>query len=81
MIGKTEFDETYIFKISTNIRFFYVSISMKILFFRLSFTLEPGHSLLRFVTTNCLISRSRAKKKTFLLSFKVEGCNFLVYDF
>ena len=35
---------------------FDISFSIKILFFRVSFTIEPGRSLLQFVTTNCLIS-------------------------
>jgi len=32
----------------------YGSISIKIPFFRVSVTIEPGRSLLQFVTTNCL---------------------------
>ena len=36
---------------------FDVSIGIKIPFFRVSVTIEPGRSLLQFVTTNCLISR------------------------
>ena len=34
---------------------FDVAIGIKILFFRVLVTIEPGHSLLQFVTTNCLI--------------------------
>ena len=34
---------------------FDVSFSIKIPFFRVSFTIKPGRSLLQFVTTNCLI--------------------------
>ena len=33
---------------------FDVTIGMKIPFFRVSVTIEPGRSLLQFVTTNCL---------------------------
>ena len=33
-----------------------IFINIKILFFRVSVTIEPGSSLLQFVTTNCLIS-------------------------
>ena len=34
---------------------FDVTIGIKILFFRVSVTIEPGRFLLQFVTTNCLI--------------------------
>ena len=34
---------------------FDVTIDTKILFFRVSVTIESGHSLLQFATTNCLI--------------------------
>ena len=34
--------------------FFDVTIGIKIPFFRVSVTIEPGRSLLQFVTTNCL---------------------------
>ena len=34
---------------------FDVAIGIKILFFRVLVTIEPGRSLLQFVTTNCLI--------------------------
>ena len=37
---------------------FYVCIGIKILFCRVLVTIEPGRSLLQFVTTNCLISCS-----------------------
>ena len=33
---------------------FDVAIDIKIQFFRVLVTIEPGHSLLQFVTTNCL---------------------------
>ena len=51
---KTKFDETYIFKISIKSDSFDISFSIEIPFFRVSFTIEPGRSLLQFVTTNCL---------------------------
>ena len=35
---------------------FDVAIGIKIRFFRFLVTIEPGRSLLQFVTTNCLIS-------------------------
>jgi len=34
---------------------FDVTIGIEITFFRVSVTIEPGRSLLEFVTTNCLI--------------------------
>ena len=56
---KTKFDETYIckikIKIGIEIMFFTLNKnSIEITFFRVSFTIEPGRSLLQFVTTNCL---------------------------
>ena len=36
--------------------YFDVTIGIKIPFFRFSVTIEPGRSLLQFVTTNCLIN-------------------------
>ena len=53
-MGKTKLDETYIFEISIKMQFFYVAIDIKIQFFRVLVTIEPGRSLLQFVTTNCL---------------------------
>ena len=53
-MGKNKLDETYIFKISIK-NSFDVTISIKILSLRDSATIEPGRSLLQFVTTNCLI--------------------------
>ena len=35
---------------------FDITIDIKIPFFRVSVTIEPGRSLLQFVTTNCLIT-------------------------
>ena len=51
---KTKFDETYIFEISIKSDSFDKSFSIEIPFFRVSFTIEPGRSLLQFVSTNCL---------------------------
>ena len=42
-------------------RFFDVIIGIKIQFFRISVTIEPGRSLLQFVTTNCLIKSLKKK--------------------
>ena len=51
-MGMTKLDETYISKISIkNSISNYIS---KFVFFRVLVTIEPGHSLLQFVTTNCL---------------------------
>ena len=35
---------------------FDVAIDIKIQFFRVLVTIEPGHSLLQFVTTNCFLT-------------------------
>ena len=51
---KTKIDETYIFKISIKCDSFDVAIDIKIKFFTVLVTIEPGRSLLQFVTTNCL---------------------------
>ena len=40
---------------------FDVAIDMKIQFFRVLVTIEPGRSLLQFVTTNCLMGNSKQK--------------------
>ena len=55
-MGKAKLDETYILKISIKCDSFDVTIGTKIPFFRVSVTIEPGRSLLQFVTTNGLIS-------------------------
>ena len=55
MTGKIKLDETYIFKISIKCDSFDVAIGIKIPFFRVLVTIQPGCSLLQFVTTNCLI--------------------------
>ena len=41
---------------------FDVAIGIKIPFFRVLVTIEPGRSLLQFVTTNCLIGNWRAAR-------------------
>ena len=43
-MGKTKLDETYIFKISIKMQFFYAAIGIKIPFFRVLVTIEPGRS-------------------------------------
>ena len=52
---------------------FDVAIGIKIPFFRVLVTIEPGRSLLQFVTTNCLINLCIDWKKksfrTFLFYF------------
>jgi len=45
---------------------FDVAIDIKIQFFRVLVTIEPGRSLLQFVTTNCLTNIK-------ILSFKLQG--------
>ena len=52
------FDGT-VFKISIKMRYFYVTIGIKIPCFRVLVTIEPGHSLLQFITTNCFIMRGK----------------------
>jgi len=42
---------------------FDVGIGIKIPFFRVLVTIEPGRSLLQFVTTNCLIATYVEKMK------------------
>ena len=44
-----------------------MSFSIEIPFFRVSFTIEPGRSLLQFVTTNCLTKESETLKDTYLI--------------
>jgi hypothetical protein len=46
LIGKIKLDETYIFEIRNKSDSFDVSIGIKIPFFRVSVTIEPGCSLL-----------------------------------
>ena len=63
-MGKIKLDEAYMFKMSIKMRFFRFSYwYQNSIFFRVLVTIEPGRSLLQFVTTNCLIR--------FLL-----GCNY-----
>ena len=59
-MSKTKLDETYMFKISKISKkslkcdSFDVAIGIKIPFFKVLVPIEPGRSLLQFVTTNCL---------------------------
>ena len=55
MMGKIKLNETYVFKISIKCDSVDVTIGIKIPFFKVSVTIEPGRSLLQFFTTNCLI--------------------------
>ena len=47
---------------------FDVGIGIKIPFFRVLVTIEPGRSLLQFVTTNCLIVLPSQKCASWFLS-------------
>ena len=74
---------------------FDVSFSIKIPFFRVSFTIEPGRSLLQFVTTNCLICTNVCWQRFHnllkcertlivlisgeLIEVKTKGINFFLY--
>ena len=58
-MGKTKLDETYILKPALKCDSFDVAIGIKIPFFRVLVTIEPGRSLLQFVTTNCLIQSAK----------------------
>jgi len=77
-MGKTKLDdETHIFKIGITVRFLRCS-DIKILFFRALVTIEPGRSLLQFVTTNCsklplLVSSLYVGKKMIKRSFLTES--------
>ena len=53
-MGKTNLDETYMFKIGIKYNSFDLTNGVKIPFFRVSANIEPGRSLLQFVTTKCL---------------------------
>ena len=57
-MGKTKLDEIYIYlKSALKCHSWDVTIGIKIPFFRVSVTIEPGRSLLQFVTTNYLIAQ------------------------
>ena len=58
-MGKTKLDELIYLKSSLKSDSFDVAIGIKIPFFRVLVTIEPGRSLLQFVTTNCLITKAR----------------------
>ena len=53
-MGKTKLDETIYSKSALKCNSFDVAIDIKIQFCRVLVTIEPGRSLLQFVTTNCL---------------------------
>ena len=59
----TKLDETYIFKSVLQCDSFDVTSGVKIPFFRVSVTIEPGRSLLQFVFTNCWIVRKRKERE------------------
>ena len=44
-MGKIKFDETYLFKISIRIQFFWCNYGYQNSIFRVSVTIEPDHSL------------------------------------
>ena len=48
---------------------FDAAIGIKIPFFRVLVTIEPGHTLLQFVTTNCLIEAEWKHLKEILIKF------------
>ena len=54
-MGRTKLYETYILKSALKFDSSDAAIGIKIPFFRVLVTIEPGCSLLQFVTTNCLI--------------------------
>ena len=68
-MGKTKLDETYTFEISIKMWFFYVATDIKIPFSRLLVTIEPGRSLLQFVTTNCLMTKLN---ETYILKISIK---------
>ena len=58
---------------------FDVAIGIKIPFFRVLVTIEPGRSLLQFVTTNCLIANNNfSDLVTNLVIFSHESSDFLL---
>ena len=65
-MGLTNLDESYILKSALKCDSFDVGIGIKLPFFRVLVTIEPGRSLLQFVTTNCLITHYQSS------SFKVK---------
>ena len=53
-MDKIKLDETYTFKICIKMRLFWRNYWYQNSIFRVLVTIEPGRSLLQFVTTNCL---------------------------
>ena len=70
-MGKTKLDETYILKPALKCDSFDVAIGIKIPFLRVLVTIEPGRSLLQFVTTNCLISCQTRWIKTKVANYHI----------
>ena len=62
------------FKLALKCDSFDVTIGIKVLFFRVSVTIEPGHSLLQFVTTNCLTRLKRTGGHYYKLFKKRADC-------
>ena len=63
---------------------FDVTIGIKVLFLRVSVTIEPGRSLLQFVTPNCLITgkmRGLPSTKTIWRTPYLKEWNFFYYKF
>ena len=54
LMVKTNLDEIIYLKSALKCKSFDRTIGIKFLFFRVLVTIEPGHSLLQFFTTNCL---------------------------
>ena len=54
---------------------FDVAIVLKIPFFRVLVSIEPGRSLLQFVTTNCLKRKTEVTKVGHLLDFHLSVIN------
>ena len=79
-MGKTELDEIYRFKTRRKIQLFDVSIGIKIPYFRVLVTIEPGRSLLQFVATNCLKTTKKTTNKhvsVFFLLAKIQDSTVL----
>ena len=79
-MGKTKLDETEIFKSALNRDSFDVTVGIKIPFFRVLVSIEPGRSLLQFVTTNCLKQNKSVVLVIISLSKLTDGrCNSSCY--
>ena len=58
---------------------FDVTIDIKIPFFRVLVTIEPGRSLLQFVTTNCLTIRKVTLLELSDIFFSLVFCSFVTH--